>query len=91
MSSRMSPRASHRHHRYAILASTAGFFRIQVQNVSLRNRQVSLKGQKCRGNLPGWRQYGVFSDMRIEKKGDKFSRELESLPEQGQGTIASSQ
>ena len=52
MSSRMSPRASHRRHQYAILASS--------QNVSLRNRKMSLKGQKCQGRLPGWRQYGVL-------------------------------
>ena len=38
---------------------------------------MSLKGQKCRGNLSGWRQNGVFSDMRIENKGEKFSRELD--------------
>ena len=80
MSSRMSPRASHRRHQYAILTSSPGsffrrLFRILVQNVSFRNRQMLLKGQKCRGNLPGWRQYGVdgvFSDMRIKEKGPSF-------------------
>ena len=47
MSSRMSPRASHRRHQYTILASSPGsfdrrLFRILVQNVSFRNRKMSL-------------------------------------------------
>ena len=47
MSSRMSPRASHRRHQYAILASSPGsfdrrLFRILVQNVNFRNRKMSL-------------------------------------------------
>ena len=29
-----------------------------------RNRKMSLKGQKCRGNQPGSRQYGHILDMR---------------------------
>ena len=37
---------------------------------------MSLKGQKCRGYLTGWRQYGILMGMRIEQKGDKFSREF---------------
>ena len=47
-----------------ILASSPGSFYRRLfsyiwQNVSLRNRQMSLKGKKCRGDLPGWSQYGV--------------------------------
>ena len=37
-----------------------GKFPKRQQNVSLRNRKMSLKGQKCQGRLPGWRQYGVL-------------------------------
>ena len=54
-------------------------FRILVQNVSFRNRQMSLKGQKCRGTCQDgvnmsskWRIDGVFSDTRIEEKGTSF-------------------
>ena len=85
MSSRMSPRASHRRYQYAILVCfpavlTAGFFRIYVPNVSLRNRKMSLKGQKCRENSPGWRQYGVkiaywwriFGHAHRKKRGTSF-------------------
>ena len=69
MSSRMSPRASHRRHQYAILTSSPGSFYRRIfsyrkiqdlistkrqQNVRLRNLQMSLNGQKCRGNQPGW-------------------------------------
>ena len=49
MSSRMSPRTSHRRHQYSILASSSGSFHRQLfrtkrqQNVSFRNRQMSLK------------------------------------------------
>ena len=44
-------------------------FCILVQNISLCNRQMSLWGEKCWGNLPGWHQNWVFSDMRIEEMG----------------------
>ena len=79
----LSPCASHRRHQYAILASSSGNFYRRLfsyistkrqQNVSLHNRQMSLKSQKCRGNLPGSRQNGEFSDMRIERKGQVFTR-----------------
>ena len=67
---------------------TSSFYRILVlistkrqHNVSLRNRQMSLSGQKCRWNLPGWRQYGVkmaywwgILDMRIEEKWTSFHK-----------------
>ena len=94
VSSRMSPRASHRRHRYAILASSPGSFYRRLfsytgpykyktsakrqQNVSLRNRQMSLKGQKCRGELARmasrWRIDGVFWTWALKKWEQVFTR-----------------
>ena len=87
MSSRMSPRASHRRHQYAILASSPGSFYCELfsyistkcqQNVILRNRRMSLKDQKCHGNLSGWRQNGVlmayFRICALQKRGRVFTR-----------------
>ena len=62
MSTRMSPRASHRRHEYAILEKfppavlTAGFFVFQ-DGVNMASK---------------WRIDGVFSDMRIEEMGIRF-------------------
>ena len=81
--SMMSPRASHRRHptpSNAILASSPGSFSYISTKRQQNIRQISLKGQKCRGNLPGWRQYGVnmaYWWRILEKKEDKFSRELD--------------
>ena len=88
MSSRMSPRASHRRHQYAILVSSPGsfyrrLFRILVQNVSKTSAFVTGKcrlkvksaGGTCQDDVnmaSKWRIDGVFSDMRIEKKGTSF-------------------
>ena len=39
---------------------------------------MSLKEQKCRGNLPGWRQYGIlmalFWTCTLKKRGQVFTR-----------------
>ena len=85
MSSRMSPRASHRRHQYVILASSPGsfdrrLFRILVQNVSKTSAFVTGKcrfkgksaGGTCQDGASKWRIDGVFPDMRIEEMGTSF-------------------
>ena len=77
MSSRMLPRASQRRHPGTFprqfLPPAFFVYKYKLQNVSLRNRQMSRnKGQKCRDNLPVID--GIFSDMRIEKRGQVFTR-----------------
>ena len=85
MSSRMSPRASQsspsiRHPgKFPRQFWPPAFFVYKYktsENVSLRNRQMSLKGQMCRGNLPWWRIFGHAH----WKKGAKFSCTRVGLP-----------
>ena len=85
MSSRMSPRASHRRHQYAILDSSPGsfdrqLFRILVQNASAFvtgkcRFKVKSAGETCQDGVymaSKWRIDGVFSDMRIDEMGTSF-------------------
>ena len=83
MSSRMSPRASHRRHQYAILASSPGsFYRRLFSYIGLYKYKTSaFVTGKCRFKVKcagGTSQNGVlmaYFGHSHWRKGDKFSRE----------------
>ena len=83
MSSRMSPRASHRCHQYAILVSSPGsFYRRLFSYIGHKYKTSAFVTGKCRLKVKsagGTSQDGVkmaywwrILDMRIEEKGTSF-------------------